>query len=397
MLRIWVALVPFLALNAAEIPAGTELHIRLKDKVDSSTAEPKQAVRAVLIAPVTRNGAVVIPAGAEVSGVVREAAAAPTAETASEDKKRAVLDLDFNQLQAQHISARVTEVENARETVDENGKIEGVIASEMLASRIDQGIQKLSQKYSGFAGILQGIKGAVIKDADANISYDAGIEMTLKLLKPVTVTPTRAPQLDSFPDERRLVVLANREPFQTFALRPHRASDVTNLMFIGSEDQLEEAFAAAGWSSAARLNGLSKFETAIAIIEQRGYKEAPVSVLLLDERPPDLVFQKGANTFAARHHLRIWRMTDMFAGKPVWVSSATHDIGIDFSQQDMTFIHKIDSNIDLERAKVVNDLVFTGQVRSFLTLDRPDVPRQSQNATGDKIATDGKIAALLFK
>ena len=68
------------------------------------------------------------------------------------------------------------------------------------------------------------------------------------------------------------------------------------------------------------------------------------------------MFEKANDTFAARHHLRIWRRPGQFGGQSVWVCSATHDINIKFSDQQRTFIHKIDSNIDLERAKVVSDL-----------------------------------------
>ena len=50
-------------------------------------------------------------------------------------------------------------------------------------------------------------------------------------------------------------------------------------MFVGAEDQLEKAFAEAGWSAATANNSVSKFETFKAIAESRGYKEAPVSVL----------------------------------------------------------------------------------------------------------------------
>src|SRR5207253_5703095 len=111
--------------------------------------------------------------------------------------------------------------------------------------------------------------------------------------------------------------------------------------------------------TAAALNSQSKLETVRAVAEMRGYNEAPVSILLLDGRPPDLVFQKQHNTFAARHHLRIWRRPDTFQGKPVWVCAATHDTAIDFSPENRTFTHKIDPEIDKERAKVVNDLLFT--------------------------------------
>ena len=106
----------------------------------------------------------------------------------------------------------------------------------------------------------------------------------------------------------------------------------------------------------------------------------------------------GLNEFAIaqRHHLRIFRRPDTFAGKPVWVCSSTHDTGIDFSERDRTFIHKVDGRIDRERAKVVADLLFTGLVKSVALVERPDVPATIENATGDALQTDGRMAVLLF-
>ena len=137
-------------------------------------------------------------------------------------------------------------------------------------------------------------------------------------------------------------------------------------------------------------------ETFRAIVEGRGYKEGPVSTLLLEGRPPDMVFQKTNDTFAARHHLRIWHRPDSFDGKEVWVCAATHDIGIDYSQRDNTFIHRTDPEIDRERAKVVNDLLFTGKVQALALVERPEAPVTGQNATGDEFKTDGRMAVLEF-
>ena len=120
-------------------------------------------------------------------------------------------------------------------------------------------------------------------------------------------------------------------------------------------------------------------------------------MLLLDTKPPDLVFQKMNNTFAQRHHLRVWKRPDTFEGKTVWVIAATHDTGIEFSEQNRTFIHKIDSLIDRERAKVTNDLLFTGRVESVALVERPAVPQRSENATGDVLETDGMMAVLILQ
>lgn len=384
---------------AVQVPAGTELQARLKTKVGSATSKAQDAVEAILIAPVMVGGEFAIPAGATLRGVVTDAKAA------TDPAVRAVLGLDFTQLEMggvkAKLSTRLTAVENARESVDSDGKIQGILANETISARLDQGIGKVAQKYAGFGGLLEAAKGAILKQAEGDISYDAGVELDLKLTEPLALSgalpPGPAAALEPIAGEAVLIALVNRQPFQSRAQNPPKASDITTMMFIGTEEQVQSAFTEAGWSRAAGLSEMSKLETFRAIAEQRGYKEAPVSILYLDGRPPDLVFEKLNNTFSQRHHLRIWRRPDTFAGQPVWVCAATHDTGIDFSPEDRTFIHKIDPQIDKERAKVVNDLLLTGKVRSLALVDRPGVPQHSQNATGDNLDTDGKMAVLILQ
>jgi hypothetical protein len=383
---------------AIQLPAGTQIEIRLKTKVSTQSSKAGDPVEAVAIVPVMAGDEFAIPAGAAVRGRVTKAT------QSTKPDERSVLVLSFDEIEAggakYKMAARVADVENAREKVDDQGQIEGILASETITGRIDAGIQKLSQRYSGFAGVLEAAKNAVLKPAESDITYDAGVEMAIALTAPLELKapggPGPAARLQPMPDEAALVALVAREPFQTVAQDPPKPSDITNLMLIGSEEDVKQAFAAAGWSAAAGLNAEAKFETVRAIAEERGYSEAPVSVLLLDGKPPDMVFEKMNNTFARRHHLRVWRRPGAFDGKPLWAVAATHDIGISFSEENRTFIHRIDSSIDRERSKVVNDLIFSGRVRALALVDRPQVPRDGQNATGDKLETDGKIAVVMF-
>jgi hypothetical protein len=78
------------------------------------------------------------------------------------------------------------------------------------------------------------------------------------------------------------------------------------------------------------------------------------------------------------------------------VCSATHDTGISFSELNRTFIHKIDPQIDLERAKVVNDLLLTGLVRGLALVKRTGLPQDMFNATGDPLKSDGSMAVISF-
>ena len=382
-----------------EVPAGTQLQIRLKTKIVSNASKPDDPVESLVIAPVMVNGALAIPAGVTLRGVVTAASAA------TDPTVRATLALDFRVLemggQRIRVHTLLTAVENARESVNDKGEIQGILASETLSSRMDSGISKLTDKYSGLGGFLNTVKSAVFKETAGDISYDAGVEMDLKLTAALTLTGPPPPGPDAalqpVADPRALFNLVSRQPFQTRAQKPPEPSDITTLMFIGTQEQVQAAFAAAGWSQASKLGEKSKFETMRAIAEDRGYSEAPVSILYLDGRPPDMVFEKANNTFSKRHHLRIWLRPDPYQGRPVWVCAATHDTGIDFSAKDRTFIHKIDSQIDLERSKVVNDLLLTGDVQSLLMVDRPNVPRNGQNATGDNLTTDGRMAALILQ
>jgi hypothetical protein len=392
----WALALPVLAL---EVPAGAQLQVRLKTKIASNTSKPDDPVETMVIAPVLVNGALAIPAGVTLGGVVTGASAA------TDPTVRATLALDFRELEMGGRRIRVhtllTAVENARESVNDKGEIQGILANETLSARMDSGIDKVTEKYSGLGGFLSAAKKAVFKETEGDISYDSGVEMDLKLTAALTLTGAPPPAADAalqpVADPRALIGLVNRQPFQTRAQKPPKESDITTLMFIGSQEELQGAFAGAGWSQASKLGEKSKLETLRALAEDRGYSEAPVSILYLDGRPPDMVFEKTNNTFSKRHHLRIWLRPDPYRGQPVWVCAATHDTGIDFSAKDRTFIHRIDSQIDLERSKVVNDLVLTGKVQSLEMVDRPNVPRNGQNATGDNLTTDGKMAVLILR
>jgi LssY C-terminus len=382
------------AVAAATLPSGTEIQIRLTSPLNTTTAQSDQRFDAVVIAPVVVGARIALSAGAKVSGHI--AAVKPANQT----DQQASLTLAFDQIgdgaRRVNLSAKVAAVDNARESVDSTGQIVGIKASETGSARLNQGINKVSEKFPGLGDILSSVKQAVVKDADANIDYEPGVELTIALTKPLDWTgPAAGLDVKPIQPEDALARLVEAEPYRTTAEKPPGPSDITNLMFLGSQARLEAAFEKAGWSRADVLNGKSKLETFRAMTEDRGYKEAPVSVLLLDGAPPDLVFEKLNDTFNARHHLRIWHRPGRLNGQEVWVCAATHDTGIDFSEQNRTFIHKIDPRVDLERAKVVNDLLFTGLVQGLSLVSR-DLPVGMSNATGDRIQTDGSLAVIAF-
>ena len=135
-------------------------------------------------------------------------------------------------------------------------------------------------------------------------------------------------------------------------------------------------------------------KTATATLRQTGYNDAPVSTLHLQGKAPDIVFQKSLNTFAKRHHLRIWQLKPTYQGREVWIAAATHDIATTNERAGTKWSHRIDPHIDRERDWVETDLLFIGSATSYAEVDRPGAPKNLSNATGDTIVTDGKISVV---
>jgi len=171
---------------------------------------------------------------------------------------------------------------------------------------------------------------------------------------------------------------------------------VTNLLLVGSQAQVEDAFVAAGWTRARPMGLRARLRGLLALILKRGDHAAPVSRLDLRGRPPDIVFEKQNDTLAQRHHVRIWN-EEGSPGRAVWVGAATHDVGIAFARRLHAFTHRIDPHIDAEREKIVDDLRLTGEVAATALLDRPRPPEPGENATGEAIETDGRMALVVLR
>jgi hypothetical protein len=116
--------------------------------------------------------------------------------------------------------------------------------------------------------------------------------------------------------------------------------------------------------------------------------------LLLEGAEPDINRQKTLNTFTKRHHLRMWKRPEQWHGRPVWASAATRDIAITFSLRQFEFTHQIQSDVDVERDKVVSDLVFTGCVDSVTYVRRTDLAPASGHEGRRGVTTDARVAVV---
>lgn len=381
------------------VPAGQRFGVRLTQELSSRTTHENDTVKAVSITPVVVDGEILIPAGSTIEGTVVQANNVGWGfkhETASLTIKWTKATTPAGH--ALEMDARVFEVENAQEKVNAQGKIQGIRSTGTIGHSAQNYVLSLAG-IDPIAYIFAAASGsAVLGFAEPEILYHGGTELILENVKPlITATvypPSVLPMENDSAGRGELQGFVKKLPFLTRTKGSNKASDLTNLVFIGSPAALQRAFAAAGWQHTDDLDAASTFRTLKTLTGNQTYTQAPMSVLLLDERPPLFTLSKTTNTFSSRHHLRVFPTEERYGNQTVMTSSSTQDIGIAFSRKQKTFIHVIDQHIDNERSKVVNDLMFTGCVESLDMVERPWVPRDAYNSTGDRLLTDGEAAVL---
>lgn len=370
-----------------EIPERTILHLRLTSSVSSQTAHSGDPISAVLIAPVAI-GTGVLAAGTVLQGVVDEVVRHSV-------DHQAQLRLEFNHVElvggVAHVATRVLGVDNARENVDKTGLILG---ARTQADRAWGRVELLTLAlFVPEIFVLDAAGSRILEGVQVDVSYSAGVELDVEMTQPLGLSDTDlqvSVPTPSVPTALQMRVATL--PTRTSADEPARPADLINVMFVGSAQELANAFARAGWMTADVLSVRADTKTFLAIASREGYQHGPVSVQTLDGRTPDYVFQKQNNTFAKRHHVRIWRQGS-WDGQPLWVGAGTHDIGVKFVVAERSFTHRVDGRIDLERDKIVDDLAFA-RIPPAGYVDRPAVPQSAQNATQDVIVTDGRLAVM---
>ena len=382
------------------VPAGQTLKVRLLYPVGSHFSRKGDPVRAVLTAPIQVSGGTSISAGTEIHGSVtsvRRVGLGFRNQTAS-------LHLTFSQvLPTGHapidIAARVLEIENAREKVAPDGKILGILASISPHFLVDSRVKYLPTFRAWADPFMLAYKASFPFFPEPEILLPAGADLVLALEEPLEIPlalEVDAAYLPSFAPEEiaELKELVESLPTRTRTKEDGQESDLINLLFIGAPEEVVSAFRSAGWAGSDRRSIRSFLRSARAFFENRTYPEAPMSRLYVDGRGQDMSWQKGLNSYARRHHLRLWRRPSVWRGEDVWLVAATRDAGIGVSLSRFHFYHRIDPRIDEERAKVIEELAFQGCVAAYHLVARPGVTRRTVNGTGDAIVTDGAVAAI---
>lgn len=388
------------ALGCDQLPAGQSLWIRLSCPVSTYTAHVGDPVHAILTQDVACGNDVVLPMGTAIEGVVhskRKVGWGIRHETAA-------LDVEFDRAIFERgatvaISARIEEVENAREHI-KNGVILGVMSSDTFEGRINSRLIHLPtwNPYSDLGLIIYKATFPIFPEPE--IYYPAGTDIRLRTTIQVQLMPVAVNMLSenarTAADSAQLDAWVEQLPLRSTTTKSVDA-DLLNLIFLGSREQVQAAFREAGWHNSDPVSRHSFMHDFYAALNNSGYAQEPMMTFLLNGKPEDMNWQKSLNSYGRRDHLRIWQWTPEGTTDSVWVSSSTRDTGAFLSVKYKGFVHHIAPDIDDERAKVIRDLNFAGCVKSVSYVSRTGRSTITQNATGDPVRTDGEIAVVQLK
>ncbi len=376
--------------HALDLAAGTNLEIRLNTTTGSRLSHRGDPVAATVIAPVMDGSHVLIPQGSTLSGqvgTVHRLGFGIKHPTAS-------ITLQFDRLTLpgrpqMPLSTRVVEVETARERVNESGVIGGIHPVANFSSGVSIILSALMTDPAIAIPILGG-KFLLARSPDPEIYFPAGTELivqvtTAQVIPALTQGRGELPPI-SQGDVVRARQLLRDLPEQQSRRGPHGQSDLTNILIFGSHQQIQRAFYAAGWAGSQRRNAMALYHMYNCLVMRFGYSMAPMSRLSLNGLQPEAMYQKSLNTFAKRHHIRLWKQDQ----PDTWLSAASEDLS--FSMKGGLVGHASDRNIDNERAKVIDDLALTGCVESASLLARSNL--RLQMVDKHAIVTDGKIGVL---
>jgi LssY C-terminus len=174
--------------------------------------------------------------------------------------------------------------------------------------------------------------------------------------------------------------------------------DMVNVLIVGTQDQLTQTFAAAGWVEVDRSVQDTLLAGAITTLSKRDYLTMPMSTLFLFKRPQDFGFAHAepVRVVMSRNHLRAWKSPYVAEGRPLWCIAATHDIGFERDQRNNRVTHKIDPAIDGEREYVNDTLSATGLVAQRAHVMPSDPLTTAKTATGGEFHSDGRILVLVL-
>ena len=95
-----------------------------------------------------------------------------------------------------------------------------------------------------------------------------------------------------------------------------------------------------------------------------------------------------------RHHVRFWRSNELDSqGRPLWIGGATFDVKVGLIHATGQITHHINSDVDAERDKLLNNLKQAKKLESVKWLDGFRQQLTGKSGGGDPDHTGGESLA----
>src|ERR1700761_3744759 len=238
--------------DAEKVPDGTNLEVTLLVATGSRISQPGESVSATVIGPVVKNGQLLVPQGSTVSGSVENV------DRLGFGLKHltSAIAYRFNSVRLPSgenipISAKVVQVEAAKEKVDSKGIISGIYPTANISSSLVSSVIPIMCLEPHFGLPFMGIKVLIARSPDPEIFYPPGTELVLGLTAEADFPAGSAPlnrvaslSSDDMNDAQRIV---SELPEQRTNNGRNHPSDLVNVLFLGTHDSIDRAFHAAGW------------------------------------------------------------------------------------------------------------------------------------------------------
>jgi hypothetical protein len=383
-----------------QVPAGETFWVRLLQPISSYSSKSGTIVRAIVAESPECDGVPVFPAGTVIEGRigrVRKVGMGFVHESSS-------VELNFNWIMPADgpsiaMDANVVEVDNGREKV-RNGVMYGIRSTDNMQDRLTTRLMHLPTWNPSTLWIVLAYRAAIPVYPEPEIYFPAGTDLRLELSRPLPLADgmavaTTNPDFDQAKWEsleRSVLALPLRS-----STPQGQSADVVNLVFLGSRDQVHNAFKSAGWTGSDAVSMRAGLHILGAFVALKSYAHLPISRQSLGGKPSDAMWQKSFDSFQKRDHLRIWSQPQTWQGQSAWASASIRETGAVFSFRSRKVIHHTDADLDVEREKVVRDLTLAGCVDAVHNAPRAEMPLYSLNATGDQMRTDGAVAVVQLK
>ena len=238
------------------------------------------------------------------------------------------------------VKAQIEEVANGRENV-KAGVIEGSTSKNTPQRLMSTRLLHLPEWNPESYWIFMVRRSVFPYSPEPETFLPAGTDLRLKLKAPLQLPAgfqSAAQEQDADVEgtidkelRAELLDLPNRSVTGSF-----EPSDPVNLGFIGSAQQIEEAFQAAGWTYGDSVSTLSVLREMRAVSSLNSYSHLPISRQWLNGAPPEFRFEKSFDSYQKREHIRIWKEDTLQEG--LWAGGAIRETGAQLSLRKGKFI-----------------------------------------------------------